>query len=203
MQDQVQHISLMGWRSILIVLAYDVLTVFLPILPTFISSLLTGYELSLGTRARVCDPRFVQEKRDSSLTVLLLSITTLLSILPSTVFAVSFLVDDTTIVDRILEAFPEQGARIVYVLTSGMVIADAIFNPLIFMTRSKTIWRFASCRTRRPSGQVMQGNVAMKLRGSRTACTELLKSGSRTTKFTRNLSGQCSARGSTRALREK
>lgn len=140
----ISSFSQMTASQVLIILCYDLITTFLPIVPTLGSCILTGLELS-KTRNRaqsMGNEEVAREKRSCAITVFLLTITTLACFLPRTILAISFLTQDVTIMDKLYNMGDEAVYLLGYILTTGLALANSSINPLIFLVRGRSIRRF-------------------------------------------------------------
>ncbi|XP_063677453.1 galanin receptor 2b-like [Bolinopsis microptera] len=132
-------------KSGILIFTYELISTCLPLIPTLVSCILTGLELlrRKGGASQEETP-YIKEKRAGAVTVILLTSSTVLCFLPRTVLILSFLFQEVTLGDIIMNRFQEEGWRIMYLLTTGLAIANSCVNPLIFIVRSRNIrwyWR--------------------------------------------------------------
>ena len=146
MADQVSfRAGTVDLKSGILIFTYELISTCLPLIPTLVSCILTGIEL-LRRKGGACREEipYINEKRASAVTVILLTSSTVLCFLPRTLLILSFLFQEDTLGDIILNRFQEEGWRIMYLLTTGLAIANSCVNPLIFIVRSRNIrlyWR--------------------------------------------------------------
>ena len=113
------------------------------------------------------------------MTVILLTSSTVLCYLPRTVLILSFLFQEETLADLILTTLEEEGWRVIYLLTTGLAIANSCINPLIFIVRSENIrWYWRGVLT-----EIAEGGKAAKtetnLRKTSTVLSNIMNAGLR------------------------
>ena len=151
----------MDLKSGILIFAYEVISTCLPLIPTTISCILTGVELMRRKQGDENTP-YMAEKRASAVTVILLTSSTVLCFLPRTILILSFLFQETTLADHILALSETDGWRVIYLLTTGLAIANSCVNPLIFIMRSQNIrWYLRSLFTRavKPDNSVFSEEI--------------------------------------------
>ena len=151
----------MDLKSGILIFAYEVISTCLPLIPTTISCILTGVELMRRKQGDENTP-YMAEKRASAVTVILLTSSTVLCFLPRTILILSFLFQETTLADHILDFSETDGWRVIYLMTTGLAIANSCVNPLIFIMRSQNIrWYLRSLLTRavKPDNSVFSEEI--------------------------------------------
>ena len=159
----------------------EVVTMYIPVIPITITSCITAGFL-LVSRSMASNNS--KSSRDGAITILILTFTTLVCFTPRLAITMSALpaVADHTIADRIISGFVDEelddpqvnGFRwacfILYILTTGLSIANSGINPCIFLARGQNMKTYLRKSVhgayRKSSAALSRGTTSLTLMSS-------------------------------------
>ena len=120
------------------IVMFEIVTMFLPVLPILISSVWTGYNLLFNN-----DSEFsLKLRRKSVVTVLILTMVTLICSLPRTMIVTSFLTQEENLVDKLMEHSPRSAYNVTYLAMTGLAIGNAGINPIVLFFRGEKLRKY-------------------------------------------------------------
>ena len=148
----------------------EIVTMYIPVIPITITSYITAHNLIFSPAMKSTNAK---SSRDGAITILILTVSTLICFTPRLAISLSALkgVADHTIADRIIDSVGERWACFVlYLLTSGLSIANSGINPCIFLARGQNMKTYFKKSMhgayRKSSAALTRGHTSMSLMSS-------------------------------------
>ena len=114
----------------------EIITMMIPVIPIMITSFITAYYLMFSRVTQGAKAR-----RDGAITILLLTFSTLICFTPRLAVVISTLTHSSSdehdnLADNLLDSNMETGYISLYIMLTGMSIANSGINPCIFLARA-------------------------------------------------------------------
>ena len=118
----------------------EVVTMYIPVIPITITSFITAGSLLLAPA--MSKSNNARSSRDGAITILVLTLSTLLCFTPRLAISFSAIggISEYTIADKIIDGVGFRWACfVIYLLTTGLSIANSGINPCIFLARGQNM----------------------------------------------------------------